>query len=61
MKDPCLPVRYCFSASIPIYMEDYSIHATRFHIQQWLPLTAVLIIYRSIFQRMQHLTISSIT
>ena len=26
MKNPCLPVGYCFPASIPLLMETYSIH-----------------------------------
>ena len=56
IKYPCLPVVYCSPASIPPFMEDYSIHTTHFHIPQSLPLTTVLIIYRSIFESMQHLT-----
>ena len=35
-------------------MEHYNIHTSHFHIPQWLPLTVVLIIYRSIFEHMQH-------
>ena len=48
MKDPCLPVGYCFPASIPLFMEDYSIDIISFHIPQGLPLTLVVpIIYLS--------------
>ena len=41
MKDPCLPVGYCFPASIPLVREDYNTHTNYFHIPQWLPLTVV--------------------
>ena len=58
-KDPCLPVGYCFPASIPLFMEYYNIHTTNFHIPQRLPFSAVLIVYRSIFERMQQLTYGS--
>ena len=59
-KDPCLPVgSYCFSASVPLYMEDYNIHTNIFHVPQLLPLTAVPMIYQLIFEQTQHLAYSS--
>ena len=54
MKDPCLPVGYCFPASIPLFMHDYNIHTIPSYIPRWLPLTAVLIVYRAIFEHMQY-------
>ena len=56
MTKPCLHVGYYFPNSIPLVMEDYNIHTNHFYIPQWLPLIAVLTIYRSIFERIQHLT-----
>ena len=37
-------------------MEECNIHTNHFHVPQWLPLTAVPFIYRSVSERMQHLT-----
>ena len=56
MKDPCLRVG---SVSISLFMQDYNIHTVHFHIPQWLPLTVVPIIYRSVFEHTQHLTYGS--
>ena len=56
LKYPCLPVGYYFPASTALFMEDYNIHTNHFRIPQRLPLTAVLIICRSIFERMQYLS-----
>ena len=55
MKYRCLPVDYCFPASIDLFMEDYNIHTINSHIPQWLPLTVVPIVYRSMFELTQHL------
>ena len=59
MRDPCFPVGCCCPASIPLFMEDYNIHTSHFYIPQWLSLTVVPIIYRSIFEHTQHLFYSS--
>ena len=37
MKDIGLPVVYCFPASSPLSMEDYSIHTFHVHTPPWLP------------------------
>ena len=50
MKYPCSPVGYCFPASIPLVTEDYNVHTIHFDIPQWLPPTAVPMIYRSVFE-----------
>ena len=56
MKDLCLPVDYSFPARSPLFLEDYNTNTSYFHVLQWLPLTVVPIIYRSIFEHMQNLS-----